>query len=83
MNKRSFTKEELLILKKNRLKKLDFTVRALQVLEFNKITTLGKLLQYSREELFEIRGLWRAKMNESSVNDIETELAKINLYLRK
>ncbi len=83
MNKRSFTKEELLILKKNRFKKLDFTVRALQVLEFNKITTLGKLLQYSREELFEIRGLWRAKMNESSVKDIEAELAKINLYLRK
>lgn len=83
MSKRIFTNTERAILRRKRFKNMDFTVRAIQVLGFNKITTLGKLLQYSREELLELRGFWRARMNANSVNDIESELGKINLFLRK
>lgn len=83
MSKRIFTDTERAILRRKRFKNIDFTVRAIQVLEFNKITTIGKLLKYSREELLELRGFWRAKMNESTVNDLENELTKIKLFLRK
>lgn len=82
MKKRVFTKNEVSILKRNRFKNLDLMVRAFRVLEFNKITTLGKLLQYSKEDLLNLKGYMRSQMNTTCINDIADELKKIDLHLR-
>ena len=79
---RIFTENERYILKRKRFKNLDLMVRAFRVLEFNKIATLGKLLQYSKEDLLNLKGYMRSQMNTTCINDIEDELKKIDLHLR-
>ena len=83
MQKRVFTEQERAILRRNRLKNLDIMVRAFLVLKKNGITTLGKLLQYSEEEVSKLRGYSLCRMGKTVLNDLKGQLEKIGLQLKQ
>lgn len=82
MGARKFTDIELAILRRNRLSKMNIMVRAHNILKQNNISTLGKLIQYSEEELMELKGYARSKISKTVFEDLKNQLQEIGLHLR-
>lgn len=82
MKTRKFTDTELAILRRNRLSKIDLMISAYHILKHNNISTLGKLIQHSEEELRGLKGYARSKMSKTVLEHLKDELQKIGLHLR-
>ena len=80
---RVFTKKELLILRKNRLKNLDIMIGISTLLDRLAIKTLGQLIRYSRKELVEKWNKQRGGTGKTGFDDLENQLKTINLHLKK